>query len=103
MMKLKAIFVALAVAAATSSAALAAPAKGKPPLTGPGCKPQVSVILKGTVAVAPGASPSLPFGLKITVTKANEQGEAYVKASQPIEVVPNPVEFDGRSSVPSHG
>ena len=48
---LKTFSVGCAVLAVSATAALAAPAK-KPPKQGPGCKPQVSVILKGTVATA---------------------------------------------------
>jgi hypothetical protein len=87
-MKLKIIFLALAAAALTASAAIAAPptGKGKPATTGPGCKPQVAVILTGTVATAPGATPVLPFALSVNVTRANHQGSAYAKLTQPISV-----------------
>jgi hypothetical protein len=78
--------VSLAVLAVACPAALAAPAKHKPPTTGPGCKPQVSVIVKGTVAVAPGAAATLPFSLQVNVTHANLFGQAYVKAAQPVSV-----------------
>ena len=70
----------------SASAAVAAPDKGKPPKTGPGCKPQVSVILKGTVSAAPGASATLPFSLQVHLTHANLFGQAYVKAAQPVSV-----------------
>jgi hypothetical protein len=76
-------FTVLAVAA---TAAVAAPQKGKPPPTGPGCKPQVSVILRGTVAVAPTGGATLPFGLKVTVKHSNKLGQAYITASQPVTV-----------------
>src|SRR5437870_6461691 len=75
-------FTVLAVAA---TAAVATPQK-KPPTTGPGCKPQVSVILRGTVAVAPGGGAALPFGFQIHVTSANRLGHAYVTAGQPVTV-----------------
>ncbi len=78
-------FTVLAVAA---TAAVAAPQK-KPPTTGPGCKPQVSVILKGTVAVAPTGSATLPFGLQVTVKHSNKLGHAYVTGSQPVTVTVN--------------
>jgi hypothetical protein len=70
-----------------ASAAVAAPMKGKPPKTGAGCRPQVSVILTGTVATAPGASATLPLSLQVTVTHANLFGQAYVKGTQPVSVM----------------
>jgi hypothetical protein len=70
-----------------ASVAVAAPMKGKPPKTGAGCRPQVSVILTGTVATAPGASATLPLSLQVTVTHANRFGHAYVKATQPVSVM----------------
>ena len=76
-------FAGLTVAA---TAAVAAPQRGKPPKTGAGCKPQPSVILRGTIAVAPGGGATLPFGLKVTVKHANNLGHAYVTASQPVTV-----------------
>jgi hypothetical protein len=96
-MKLKMILLALATMALTASVALAKPPATtlhvdpahatKPPATGPGCKPQVSIVLKGTVAVAPGATPVLPFSLTVNVKHANKQGKAYVKATQPVTVI----------------
>ena len=83
---LRTSLVSLAALAVAASVALAAPQKHKPPATGPGCKPQVSVILKGTVAVAPGASATLPFSLQVNVKHANLFGLAYVKAAQPVSV-----------------
>jgi hypothetical protein len=73
-----------AVLGVAATAATAAPAK-KPPTSGPGCRPQVSVILKGTIPVgqAPTAAATLPFDLKVSVTHANLFGKAYVKAAQP--------------------
>ena len=73
-MKLRFLLVSLAAAMLSVSAAVAAPppGKGKPPATGEGCKPKVTVVLKGTLASAP---------LNVTVTKANRWGRAYVSAS----------------------
>jgi hypothetical protein len=91
-MKLKAFLLVPAAAALTASAALAAPpathpGKGtKPPTTGTGCKPQIMIILHGTVATAPGTTPTLPYNLMVTVTSANKHGRAFVKATQPITV-----------------
>jgi predicted secreted protein len=97
-MKLKMILLALAAMALTASVALAKPPEktknahaestnaNKPPKTGEGCKPKVSVVLRGTVAVAPGATPVLPFSLMITVEHANHHGWAYATATQPVAV-----------------
>ena len=73
-MKLRLLLVGLAAAMLSVSAAVAAPppGKGKPPATGEGCKPKVTVVLKGTLALAP---------LNVTVTGANRWGRAYVSAS----------------------
>jgi hypothetical protein len=84
---LKTISVGLATLAVAASAAVAAPDKGKPPKTGPGCKPGVTVILKGTIAEAPGGGATLPFSLKVKVSHANSLGQAYVKATQPVTVM----------------
>jgi hypothetical protein len=93
MKKLKKVFVfVFAAAALTASAALAAPpashpGKGSTPsTTGDNCKPQITVVLHGTVAVAPGASPVLPFGLQVAVKSANSHGQAFVKATQPVTI-----------------
>jgi hypothetical protein len=92
MTKLKTLLLVLAAAALTSSAALAAPPAthpgngAKPPTTGAGCKPQVTVVLHGALAAAPGTSPTLPFSLMVTVASANRHGHAYVKATQPVAV-----------------
>jgi hypothetical protein len=72
-----------ALAAVFASVTVAASAKGKPPKTGPGCKPAVSVILKGTVA---GATAALPSDLMINVKHSNKHGRAYVQATQPVTV-----------------
>jgi hypothetical protein len=69
-MKLKTVFAILAVAAVAVSSAVAAPTEGKgKPKTGEGCKPQVTVVLKGTLTGAP---------LSVDVTSSNRWGRAYV-------------------------
>jgi hypothetical protein len=83
----RALVIASALAvlvAGVSVAAAQPPTKGKPPTTGPGCKPQVMVVLKGTLVTAPGASGT---SMTLTVTQANKHGQAYVKATQPVSVV----------------
>jgi hypothetical protein len=91
-MKVKMILLVIAAAALTASAALATPpathlGKGtKPATTGTGCKPQVMVVLHGTVATAPGATPAFPFNLMVNVSSANHQGKAFLKATQPLTV-----------------
>jgi hypothetical protein len=69
-MKFKVLLVGLAAALLSVSAAVAAPPadKGKPK-TGEGCKPKVTVVLKGTLTGAP---------LSVDVTSANRWGRAYV-------------------------
>ncbi|MDQ3382046.1 MAG: hypothetical protein M3546_17345 [Actinomycetota bacterium] len=81
-MKMKFLLVALVIASLGVSAAAAAPppGKGKPPTTGEGCKPKVTVVLKGTLAVEP-VEPVAPVTtLSVNVTKANRHGRAYVSA-----------------------
>ena len=59
-------------------AALAVPvatAKGPPPPTGPGCKPKVTVILKGTLTTDPGAGAT---SLSMDVTGSNKAGKSLV-------------------------
>ena len=79
-MKMKFLLVAMVIASLGVSAAVAAPplGKGKPVATGEGCKPKVTVVLKGTLAVEPVA---LATTLSVNVTKANRHGRAYVAAS----------------------
>lgn len=48
--------------------------KGKPPTTGVGCRPAVMVVLKGTLATAPGASGT---SFSLTVTGTNAHGKAF--------------------------
>jgi hypothetical protein len=77
------LLLATALAAATAVAAATAappPGKGKPPATGTGCKPRVSVVLKGALAAEPGAAPA---ALSVTVRSSNRHGRAYVAAAQP--------------------
>jgi hypothetical protein len=82
-MKIRVVLTGLAVAGfAVSSAIAAAPAdKGKPPTTGAGCKPRIAVVLKGTLASAPGAS-----AISVNVKSGNHWGTAYVKATQPTSI-----------------
>jgi len=70
-MKLKVALGGLAVAGLLVSSAVAAPPadKGKPPATGPGCKPKITVVLKGTLKGTP---------LSVDVTSGNRWGRAYV-------------------------
>jgi hypothetical protein len=83
-MKLKVLLVGLAAAMLCVSAAVAAPPadKGKKPTTGAGCKPRVTVVLKGTLKGAP---------LSVDVTSGNRWGRAYVAgtALTTITVDPN--------------
>ena len=80
-MKLRILLVAALSAGLAASAAVASPPldKGKkPPTTGEGCKPKVTVVLKGTVIGEPAAT------LSMTVTRSNRWGRAYVVATQTI-------------------
>jgi hypothetical protein len=83
--RLKTLLAVLAVASVGTSAALAAPppGKGKPPPSGAGCKPMVSVVLKGTLASTPGPSAT---SLSVNVTSANKMGRAWVSGAQPVSV-----------------
>ncbi|HET7573464.1 MAG TPA: hypothetical protein VFJ77_12445 [Gaiellaceae bacterium] len=93
---MRAILLGLALAACTAAVAVAAPppgkgkhggapatSHGKKPKTGAGCRPQVSVILKGTLAADGAAAPS---SLSVTVTGGNRAGRAYRAATQPVAV-----------------
>lgn len=82
-MKLRALvlvfgFVAVSVAAAPLLG------KGKPPASGSGCRPQVMVVLQGTLTATPGGAAT---SIAVRVTKANKHGAAYLKGSQPITVL----------------
>ena len=69
-MKLRLLLVGLAAAMVAVSAAVAAPPPGKgKPQTGAGCKPKVTVVLKGTLTAKP---------LTMDVTSGNRWGRAYV-------------------------
>jgi hypothetical protein len=82
-MKVKLFLASLAVAGLAVSSAVAAPPEGTgKPKTGEGCKPKVTVVLKGTLTGAP---------LSVDVTSSNRWGRAYVAgtASTSIAVDPN--------------
>ena len=82
-MKLRLLLVGLAAAMFVVSAAVAAPPPGKgKPQTGAGCKPKVTVVLKGTLTAKP---------LTVDVTTGNRWGRAYVAgtATTGIAVDPN--------------
>jgi hypothetical protein len=72
------------VVAVAAVVAVGASAKGKPPTTGVGCKPNVTVILKGSLA---GDGAAAPFSLLVTVTHTNHFGRAYKNAAQPISIL----------------
>jgi hypothetical protein len=84
-MKTKVFLTFLVAAAVGVSSALAAPptGKGKPDPTGAACKPKITVVLKGTLAITPGAGAT---ALSVNVTSGNRWGRAYVKATQPTSV-----------------
>jgi hypothetical protein len=75
-MKLKSLALAFAVALIGASVAVAAPPAGKgkpdnasgPPATGPGCKPMVAVVLRGTLAADAGTAPT---SLSVSITGGN--------------------------------
>jgi hypothetical protein len=80
-MKIKAVLATLAIAAVAVSSAVAAPPEGKgKPKTGEGCKPQVTVVLKGTLTGAP---------LSVDVTSSNRWGRAYVAGTGSTSVTVN--------------
>ena len=83
-MKVKLMLVTLAAAGLSVSVAVAAPPPGKgKPTTGAGCKPKVTVVLKGTL-VTPGVT-----SLTVNVTSGNRWGRAYDEASHSILVNPD--------------
>jgi hypothetical protein len=75
-MRLRLLVLGLVCAVLTVSTAVAAPppGKGKPTTTGEGCKPKVTVVLKGTLASVSASS------LGVTVTRSNRWGKAYATA-----------------------
>lgn len=85
-MRAKAVLATLFVVCVAVSSAVAAPppGKGKPPTTDQGCKPNVTVVLKGSLAATPGATAT---SLSVTVKSANRHGRAYATATQPTAVL----------------
>jgi hypothetical protein len=80
-MKMKALLTGLVAASLLASAAIAAPPPGKgKPTTGLGCKPQITVVLKGTLV---SASADL---LTMNVTGANRWGRAYKNAAASVKL-----------------
>ena len=74
-MKLKVTILAVLAAVLTASTAIAAPPAGKgKPVTGEGCKPMVTVVLKGAVTGVSATS------LDMTVTRSNRWGRAWATA-----------------------
>ena len=75
-MKAKILLVGLvsALVVVSSAVAVPPPGKGKPAPTGDGCKPKVTVVLKGTLASASATT------LSVTVTRGNRWARAYVSA-----------------------
>lgn len=73
-MRLRLLLVGLIAVVLTASSALAAPpaGKGKKPTIGEGCKPSVTVVLKGTLKGTP---------LIVDVTSGNRWGRAYVEGT----------------------
>ena len=71
----KTIILLTAIATFAASVAVAAPppGKGKPSPTGPGCKPSVSVILKGALTDDPAAGATL---ITMSITGANAHGKS---------------------------
>jgi hypothetical protein len=74
-MKLKFVLVGLAALLSVSTAVAAPPSdKGKSPTTGAGCKPKVTVVLRGTFTSASTTS------LSMSVVGANHWGKAWKTA-----------------------
>ena len=88
-MKIKVVLTGLVVAGLAVSSAVAAPpeGKGKPLTKGEGCKPKVTVVLKGTLEGTPGPSAT---ALNVDVTSGNRWGRAYVEGTGLTSVVVNP-------------
>jgi hypothetical protein len=66
-MNRRALVTVAAAAALAVPVALAAPSKGKPPPAGAGCKPQVTVILKGELTSDPAAA-ATSFTMDVSVS-----------------------------------
>jgi hypothetical protein len=91
-MKSRVLLVGLAVALLSVSAAVAAPPEGKgKPKTGEGCKPKVTVVLKGTLNSVSGSS------LSMKVARANHWGQTWAKAGSAS------VTLDQKTKVRGHG
>lgn len=74
-MKLKAVLVGLVALLSVSTAVAAPPSgKGKPQTTGEGCRPKVTVVLRGTFVSASTTS------LSMSVVGANHWGKAWKTA-----------------------
>ena len=74
-MRLKVTILAVLAAVLTASTAIAAPPAGKgKPVTGEGCKPMVTVVLKGALTGVSATS------LDMTVTRSNRWGRAWATA-----------------------
>jgi hypothetical protein len=74
-MKIKLLLVGLVALLSVSTAVAAPPTgKGKPPTTGVGCKPRVTVVLRGTFVSASASS------LSMNVVGANRWGRAWKTA-----------------------
>ena len=79
-MRLKFLVLALVASLVAVSAALADnPGKGHKPTTGPGCKPAVSVVLKGVLAPDVDPADGDP-SFVLTVKHSNRHGRAYKQA-----------------------
>lgn len=85
-MKLRFLVLALVTALVGASVAFA---KGPRPSTGPGCKPNVAVVLKGSLANDP-VDGDLSF--EMSVTNANKHGRAYLSSAITVNV-------DGKTKV----
>ena len=78
-MKIKLFLIATVAAAIVVSSAVASPPadKGKPNSTGPGCRPSIAVILKGTLT-------GVGNPLTVNVTSANHWGKAYLGSGKQV-------------------
>jgi hypothetical protein len=78
--------VAAIIVGCATAVAVPAYGKGKPPQTGAGCRPQVMVVLKGTMAASPSATAT---SIVVNATSANHHGAAYLKLGQPLLIQVN--------------